>query len=475
RRLLLTLAIETSCDDTAVAVLEKIDLPNSSTAAILHFHKKITSDNTAYNGVHPLASLYSHQENLASLVDEAIQYLPARNGAIQSSTGVSVGTKRLPDFVSVTRGPGMRSSLFTGLDTAKGLAAAWQAHALTPRLVAALQNAEQQQLGSAKLCTETPVPSDINIEPSFPFLSVLASGGHTLLICSTSLTEHEILGSTADIAVGECLDKIARVVLPPDVLQQARSTMYGALLEDFAFPNMLAPESEQASETKQQGTSRPIQYALEQNPAQVYQAAYASRYAGVLPEPREDQDGGKKAPVWTWKLTRPLSRTAGGLKSKSLEMSFSGLTTAVERVIRYETNPSSGTPTRTERIVEEITLEERQGLAKEAMRFAFEHIASRVVLALQHLSLKESRPPATIVMSGGVASNSYLRYLLARVLVANGYPDIHLAFPPASLCTDNAAMIGWTGLEASMYQAGHKDPRSIRALRKWPLDQLLSP
>jgi N6-L-threonylcarbamoyladenine synthase len=115
RRLLLTLAIETSCDDTAVAVLEKRELPNSGPAAILHFHKKVTSNNTAYNGVHPLASLYSHQENLASLVDEAIQHLPARNGA-----------RRLPDFVSVTRGPGMRSNLFTGLDTAKGLAAAWQ-------------------------------------------------------------------------------------------------------------------------------------------------------------------------------------------------------------------------------------------------------------------------------------------------------------------------------------------------------------
>jgi N6-L-threonylcarbamoyladenine synthase len=120
RRFLLTLAIETSCDDTAVAVLETQTLANNTTGAVLHFHKKITSNNTAYHGVHPLASLYSHQENLAGLVDEAIQNLPP---------------KCLPDFVSVTRGPGMRSNLFTGLDTAKGLAAAWQVRYTLYRLL----------------------------------------------------------------------------------------------------------------------------------------------------------------------------------------------------------------------------------------------------------------------------------------------------------------------------------------------------
>ena len=110
-RKLLTLAIETSCDDTAVAVLEKAQLPNGKVGATLHFHKKVTSNNTAYHGVHPLASLCSHQENLASLAEEAIQHLPVN---------------RIPDFVAVTRGPGMRTNLSTGLDTAKGLAVAWQ-------------------------------------------------------------------------------------------------------------------------------------------------------------------------------------------------------------------------------------------------------------------------------------------------------------------------------------------------------------
>ena len=114
RRRLTTLAIETSCDDTSVAIVEK-GVTDGNTVARLHFHKKVTSNNHVFQGVHPLLTLKSHQENLADLVAEAIEHLPNHEGA-----------RRLPDFVSVTRGPGMRSNLMCGLDTAKGLAVAWQ-------------------------------------------------------------------------------------------------------------------------------------------------------------------------------------------------------------------------------------------------------------------------------------------------------------------------------------------------------------
>lgn len=133
--MLMTLAIETSCDDTSVAVLEK-DSPNNDCIAHLHFHKKVTSNNSEFQGVHPLVSLQSHQENLANLVSEAIRSLPSvvpshhPKDDSQHHEGPQSGTSlertRLPDFISVTRGPGMRSNLFTGLDTAKGLAVAWQ-------------------------------------------------------------------------------------------------------------------------------------------------------------------------------------------------------------------------------------------------------------------------------------------------------------------------------------------------------------
>ena len=126
----MTLAVETSCDDTSVAIVEK-GRHSGRTTAQLHFHKKVTSNNSLYQGVHPLVSLQSHQESLAILIREAIQSLPSRDGKPllekENQLGeINIAAKRLPDFISVTRGPGMRSNLFTGLDTAKGLAVAWQ-------------------------------------------------------------------------------------------------------------------------------------------------------------------------------------------------------------------------------------------------------------------------------------------------------------------------------------------------------------
>jgi hypothetical protein len=133
RHHLMTLAIETSCDDTSVAIVEK-STENGHAVARLHFHQKVTSNNAEYQGVHPLVSLQSHQENLAKLVSEAIEHLPPNEHTLgpqepyenEPNNVAYIPTRRLPDFISVTRGPGMRSNLFTGLDTAKGLAVAWQ-------------------------------------------------------------------------------------------------------------------------------------------------------------------------------------------------------------------------------------------------------------------------------------------------------------------------------------------------------------
>jgi N6-L-threonylcarbamoyladenine synthase len=131
QRWLMTLAVETSCDDTSVAIVEKRHQHGRVTAQ-LHFHGKVTSNNSLYQGVHPLVSLQSHQESLAMLIRDAIRHLPMRNGQLLPDAEatepgqVDIATRRLPDFISVTRGPGMRSNLATGLDTAKGLAVAWQ-------------------------------------------------------------------------------------------------------------------------------------------------------------------------------------------------------------------------------------------------------------------------------------------------------------------------------------------------------------
>ncbi|KAH0314795.1 peptidase M22, glycoprotease, partial [Aureobasidium melanogenum] len=198
-RTLLTLAIETSCDDTSVAIVEK----HKDASATLHFHKKVTANTAAYNGIHPVVALESHQSSLAPLLQEALNHLPPTQPDSDPRRSLHHGpiSRVKPDFISATRGPGMRSNLSVGLDAGKALAVAWdvsvigvhhmQAHALTPRLVSALE-------------------SRTVTGPSFPFLSALVSGGHSMLIESTGLTDHKILATTGDIALGDCLDKAAR-------------------------------------------------------------------------------------------------------------------------------------------------------------------------------------------------------------------------------------------------------------------------
>lgn len=308
-----------------------------------------------------MVSLTSHRQNLATLIAKALHSLPdapSTSNGPSSTITVRAGSgwvqKKKPDFVSVTRGPGMRSCLATGIDTAKGLAVAWQvpvvgvnhmqAHALTPRLVSA-----------------TAPDSSGPAEPAFPFLSLLVSGGHSLLLHSIELTNHAVLATTSDIAIGDAIDKMARSVLPAEVFQRSHEIMYGRLLEHFAFPG---GEEEHAY------------------------AAPATRKEEIA----------RKGTRWGWAIGAPLAETRSGSKSKSMEYSFSGLGTAVKRIV-----DNAGAV---------LGNDERQELAREAMRIAFEHLASRVVLALEELRAKHINSDnglGTLVVSGGVASNKYLK------------------------------------------------------------------
>lgn len=403
-------------DDTCVAILSKHDglLEKESPtppgpSATLHFHRKVTADNSKYGGIHPLTAVKSHQERLAPLIATALGSLPDASPAstdqdpsrtIPIPTDSQAGTtwlwKRKPDFISVTRGPGMRSCLSTGLDMAKGLAVAWQiplvgvnhmqAHALTSRLVSAL--------------TEEP-DSACAGKPAFPFLSLLVSGGHTLLLHSRSLTEHVILAKTADIAVGDVLDKIARAVCPSDVFRShSHEIMYGRLLEAFAFPVR-------------------------------HRCSYVAPAARGEEVSRSDTRFG-------WSLPVPFATSRAGAKTRAMEFSFTGLGSAVERIANQigetaggATMATNGGEEEEEEDLGEIgsneEIKERVMLAREAMRVTFEHLASKVVSALDSLqaarlsSIKiddegkgekqEEKISAidTLVVSGGVASNQYLR------------------------------------------------------------------
>ncbi|UCK59152.1 hypothetical protein AFCA_001976 [Aspergillus flavus] len=415
---LLTFAIETSCDDTSVAIVEKNEATN---AAKIHFLENVTADSNEYRGVHPIASLESHQENLAKLVDKALRHLPVALGNAEGHRSITLADgsqpRYKPDFVSATRGPGMRANLFVGLDTGKALSVAWQvpfmgvhhmqAHLLTPRLVSSLR---QDQETSNHTSPSPPVT------PEFPFLSILVSGGHSNLVKSSTLTDHKIMASTADIAIGESLDKSAREILPSSLLQSAKNTMYGKMLEEFAFPNGSAD------------------------------------YADYRPPMNRGEELIKRETPWGWSLTTPFANT------RNLQFSFSSIASAVKRIITQKEN--SG---------QRFSHEERVDMARESMRVCFEHLASRTIIALE--TLRQQKPEdevKTVVVSGGVAANRFLMTVLRSFLDVRGFGHVDIVAPPPYLCTDNAAMIGWAGLE--MFEAGWRTDLSARALRKWSLD-----
>lgn len=407
RRKLLALAIESSCDDTSVAILEKDD--NKST---LHFHDKVTSDNRAALGIHPVIAIESHQKSLGPLLQRAMQQLPLSGTGTQNENSIPVRDKetgettwrKRPDFVTATRGPGIYGSLHTGIDTAKGLAVAWdvpflgvnhmQAHALTPRLVSSLKNSET---------------GETTIRPEFPFLSLLVSGGNTMLVHTKSVLTHSILAETLDTAIGNCLDKCAIHVLPPSLLESGESVSYGPLLENFAFPN-------------------------------------GEKDYAYKPEFTKKGQMEAKVTQYGWVVAPPFSQKG----QYTMNFSYSGIRSSVTRIA--EERP-------------DMNIEERRVLAREAMRISFEHVGSRALMALATPALKATK---TLVVAGGVASNQYLKYVLRSMLDARGFNDVELVFPPLQFCTDNAAMIAWTGME--MWEEGFRSSLEVVGQRKWSID-----
>ncbi|KAK5711948.1 Mitochondrial tRNAs modification protein [Elasticomyces elasticus] len=396
------LAIETSCDDTSVAVVtarkhhggEQASRPTWSVKT--HFHERVTANNDAHTGIHPVVALDSHRAHTALMIRRAIKaFRQAEHGHGQHL-----------DFVAVTRGPGMRANLSVGLDTAKGFAA------LLERF------SDRDSAPQADLAP---------LEPDFPFLSLLVSGGHTMLLNSTALTEHSTLAETADIAVGQYLDKAARAILPPEQL----AAPYGKALEMFAFHEAGSDDDDSAPKPWSGGLT------YNYSPPTTHQALLERRLT-----------------EWGWALTPPLVERAGG-ESKRMEYTFAGLLTYVERLATRSAEVGG------------MGMDERTTLAQEVQRIAFEHLASRLILFLTS-PIAADWKGNTVVVSGGVAANGFLRHVLRSILDARGFQHIRLAFPPLELATDNALMIAWAGVE--MYDAGWTSGLDIGPLRKWSMD-----
>lgn len=346
------LGIESSCDDTAAAVVRR----DSNGAQILSSAVFGQNDlHAAFGGVVPEIAARAHAEKLDHMVEQAI-----------GEAKISLADI---DAISVTAGPGLIGGVMAGVMCAKGLAAGLAkpligvnhlaGHALTPRLTDNL---------------------------SFPYLMLLVSGGHCQFLIVSSATEFERLGGTIDDAPGEAFDKVAKLI---------------------GLPQPGGPAIEAAAKTG---------------------------------DPQR------------FKLPRPL------LDRPDCDMSFSGLKTAVLR--------------ERDRLVAQQDGLKRQDQADLAAGFqaaVVDVLTEKTKRALQFYLASNPDEP-TVAVAGGVAANQAIRQGLEALAVLLG---TRFTAPPMALCTDNAAMIAWVGIER--FHLGLFDDMSLAARPRWPLDQNSAP
>ena len=173
------LGIESSCDDTSAAVLRDEYLL-SSVIASQKVHER-------WGGVVPELASRAHLMNIVPVVDQALE-----------QAGVTMDDV---SAIAFTRGPGLLGSLLVGTSYAKGLAIATgkplvEVNHLQGHILSCLVKEEGKE----------------NIVPSFPFLTLLVSGGHTQIVKVCGHFEFEILGQTIDDAVGEAFDKCSKMI-----------------------------------------------------------------------------------------------------------------------------------------------------------------------------------------------------------------------------------------------------------------------
>jgi len=323
---MLILAIETSCDETSVALVQ-------ASGSLKKPHFKILSNvvssqvklHAPYGGVVPILAVREHTKNLIPVLNEATKEFPNWQEKI--------------DFLAVTEGPGLMPALLVGVSFARALAYAIQKPILgVSHLEGHIYSTWLKSSGKKYQ----------NFLPKFPALSLIVSGGHTLLAFLKNYAHYQILGETRDDACGEAFDKVARIL--------GLGYPGGPLIEKLARRG---------------------------NPQYFH-------------------------------LPRPM------LEAKNYDFSFAGLKTAV----LY--------------LWQSLDKNEKE-IHRADLAAAFQEAIAATLIAKTLRAARDFRVK-TIMISGGVSANTYLRKRFQKE--SGGFA---LAFPPRSLATDNAAMISLAG------------------------------
>src|SRR3954467_9463875 len=209
---MLVLGIETTCDETAAAVVER--QRDGSGKILSNIVRSQTSEHARFGGVVPEIAARAHVDLLDGIVGQAMK-------------DANVGFAQL-SAVAAAAGPGLIGGVIVGLTTAKAIAMVHnmpliavnhlEAHALTPRLTCAL---------------------------AFPYCLFLASGGHTQIVAVVGVGKYVRLGTTVDDAMGEAFDKVAKMLgLPYPGGPEAERAASGGDPKRFAFPRPMLGRSD---------------------------------------------------------------------------------------------------------------------------------------------------------------------------------------------------------------------------------------
>jgi len=378
------LAIETSCDETAVAVIEANGSYQDTTFRVrgnaLYSQAK---KHAAFGGVYPSLAKREHAANLAPLLGVALREAKLSHNVAPSADGkltkeqkeylqkLLVREEELyralvtylehiekPDIdaIAVTHGPGLEPALWVGINFARALSYIWNlpifpVNHLEGHIVTSAVHAEDESANKYKV-----------EELTFPLLGLIVSGGHTEFVYAENWGVYKVVGATRDDSIGEAFDKVARLMGIP-------------------YPG--GPElSKLATKGRQ---------ALATRPAHLMNAI-------------------KKMP-------RPM------LQSGDLDFSFSGLKTAVLYQVQE--------------------LGELSDTLKMLLCAEFEDAVRDVVIGKTAQAL-EQFPARTFVLGGGVSANTHIRKSLEKMFTAQEH-GCTLRLPAQGLSTDNAVMIGMAG------------------------------
>lgn len=410
---MITLGIETSCDETALALIETRrngnkmgddDKGGDANSAHGAFECRVISSlvhsqaelHSAYGGVFPTLAKREHGKNLVPLLRKLLDSYPTErqlsageldstltpfkkelsgpNPDLVESLGVAAASflSKVPaiDNIAVTEGPGLEPALWVGINFARILGAIWN------KPIVPVDHMEGHIVGSL-LDTEAPYGTWQKLaDIPLPAVGLLVSGGHTELVKISSIGKYEIIGKTKDDAVGEAFDKAARLLGLP-------------------YPG----------------------------------GPHISRLSA------EASELGLESPV---KLPRPM------IHSGDLDFSFSGLKTAVLYAVRNNAKPDG-------------SLDDtfKKALAHEFESAAVETLAMKLRSAIDTIDAK------TIVVGGGVSANAMLRKELEKIAKEYGLP---LYLPSRHVSGDNALMIALAGALDNREYHGHIKAQGTKSL-----------